>query len=166
VFTLPARLFNLPVATNIHSFSSFTLQIPCVMVKRGRLGEVESLVGDCRPPPPGNPHRPTTRACVIRWSGRSVYGLVKFASYGLFLLPRKKTGVHSLRSIRFHSFNNSKNLSNLKKLNKFQYFKKSRSFFSCTRTSTVLRFGHSHSHPYGLQIVGSPPIAITSVLEE
>ena len=29
-------------------------------VERGRLGEVKSLVGDCRPPPPDNPRQPTT----------------------------------------------------------------------------------------------------------
>ncbi len=37
---------------------SFTPHSSGFRVERGRLGEVVSLVGDCRPPPPGNPHQP------------------------------------------------------------------------------------------------------------
>jgi hypothetical protein len=37
---------------------TFTLHFSGYGVERGCLGEVVSLVGDCRPPPPGNPHRP------------------------------------------------------------------------------------------------------------
>jgi hypothetical protein len=33
------------------------------------LGEVESLVGDCRPPPPGNPRQPTTLISTDLWNG-------------------------------------------------------------------------------------------------
>ncbi len=40
---------------------AFTQLLSGIGVERGRLGEVVSLVGDCRPPPPGNPHRPPMR---------------------------------------------------------------------------------------------------------
>jgi hypothetical protein len=66
---------------------------------------------------------------------------------------------------RKHSFNNTKYLSNLKKLNQNQYFKKTHSYYSCRVKHTMLRFRHSHCHLYGLRLVGSPPIAITSVLK-
>ncbi len=69
-------LYSLKVDTGIHppgrnppTGKYFTLPSSGFGVERGCLGEVVSLVGDCRPPPPGNPRRPTPEQCVRRLRG-------------------------------------------------------------------------------------------------
>jgi hypothetical protein len=56
-----------PVLRHSDSAVSLPLHIPGSWVVCGCLGEVESLVGDCRPPPPGNPRRPPGMAlwCML-----------------------------------------------------------------------------------------------------
>jgi hypothetical protein len=59
-----------PIQGMIIGRCTFTLQSSGLCVGRGRLGEVVSLVGDCRPPPPGNPRRPTR----LRFDNASMVG--------------------------------------------------------------------------------------------
>jgi len=133
-------------------------------VERGRLGEVESLVGDCRPPPPDNPHQPSTGSRINRLSG----GLWKnpFIYNGFYVFSQKwqKDGGVLLPKCRYPSLNNNGYLYNLKNIKILQYFKNICSFFSCIEKSTVLEFVRSHYHLYGFRLVGSPSIAITNVL--
>lgn len=146
--------------------SSFTPQNPDFRVERGRLGEVESLVRDCRPPPPGNPHRPINRRTIISCDGWLKKYQILISGLSVFIPScTKKRGEFS-SIIRLHSFNRIKRLSNLKILNYAQYFKKTRSFLSCADRIPVLRFLRSHSHLYGIKQVGSPPIVVTFVLEK
>jgi hypothetical protein len=146
--------------------SSFTLHNPGFRVERGRLGEVESLVGDCRPPPPGNPRRPICGTSLFKMHDRHGINPVSCAGWFTFLPDRRKDGGVSLLFIRRYSFNRYKKLSNLKKLARIQNFKNIRSFLSCTDRMRVLRFGRSPSHLYGTLQVGTPPIVITSVLNK
>jgi hypothetical protein len=46
------EIYLLPNDSRSHYLCSFTLQFSGFWVERGGLGEVVSLVGDCRPPPP------------------------------------------------------------------------------------------------------------------
>jgi hypothetical protein len=142
----------------------FTLHLSGFGVERGRLGEVESLVGDCRPPPPGNPRRPTTMSSTNLPSGWWRKNPFIYNGFIAFIPKRqKKGGVFLLMcnqlSLKVHEY-----LSNLKKLNHPQYFKNTRSYFSCKKNYAVLEFVNSHYHPYGFRLVGPPSIAITNVL--
>ncbi len=144
----------------------FTLQFSGFGVERGVLGEVVSLVGDCRPPPPGNPRRPITPACVdAGWGGRRVK--MARAIMGGFCLSsgNPKSGEVLPPGMMQCTFNRHLIKRNLKELNIPQYFKKNRSYFSCVGRKPVLKFKHLHSHLCGQLEVEPPPIAITNVLE-
>ena len=139
---------------------SFTLQSSGIGVEQGRLGEVVSLVGDCRPPPPGNPRRPAFSIGVgNRW------GLKDQGSGGaIFSREISKNGEIELLCSNKPSLYEYRCKANLKELNKSQYFKKNRSSFYCTGMNPVLKFDRLHSHLCGSLEVKPPPIAITNVL--
>ena len=144
---------------------SFTLQSSSFWVGRGGLGEVVSLVGDCRPPPPGNPRRPTTPACCnAGLSGRRTR--VANAIKGGFCFPCSVAKYLEVlpSGWKCSSLNKCQNRSNLKELNYLQYFKKNRSYSSCMGRQPVLEFMHFHSHLCGQLGAEPPPIAITNVL--
>jgi hypothetical protein len=143
----------------------FTLHFSCLEIERGRLGEVVSLVGDCRPPPPGNPRQPTPPASNdIGWNG--LWNRPAHATTGgnIFTAKDKNIGGDFLTVSKHCSFNNYQITNNLKILNKSQYFKNTCSYFSCMRKKHVLEFVHLHSHLCGLKVVEPPSIAITNVL--
>jgi len=133
-------------------------------VERGRLGEVESLVGDCRPPPPDNPHQPTTWSSINLLSGRPRKKPFPCNGFIAFIPKWQINGGVSLSMCRQPSFNNIEYPSYLKKIIQSQYFKNDCSYFSCVEKCTVLEFVGSHYHLYGSRLVGSPSIAITNVL--
>lgn len=143
---------------------SFTLDLSGFGVGCGRLGEVVSLVGDCRPPPPGNPHRPTylgSKGWVVngqtsprRMSREMMQCSSKKRNFGGVFLP---VCIHS-------TFKNIIKKGNLKILNHIEYFKKSYSSFYCTWEKPVLEFEHLHSHLYGIMGMEPLSIAITKVL--
>jgi hypothetical protein len=145
---------------------SFTLQLSGFGVERGRLGEVVSLVGDCRPPPPGNPRRP---ACMTAshqvlahkriWKARRIPG------GSCFSVERSRNGDNYLSNWFSSTLYCYQNPSNLKELDQLQYFKKNRSYSSCTGVKPVLEFDRLHSHLCGIRGVEPLPIAITNVLE-
>jgi hypothetical protein len=144
----------------------FTLQFSGFGVERDGLGEVVSLVGDCRPPPPGNPRRPfipVTRNTGLRgwrvWTVRASIGGLCFNA-GI-----SKSGELLASGYRHRSLNIYQKSSNLKELNNPQYFKINRSYSSCVERKPVLEFLHFHSHLCGQLGVKPPPIAITNVLE-
>jgi hypothetical protein len=145
---------------------SFTQQLSGFGVEGGRLGEVVSLVGDCQPPPPGNPHQPPIGRSTRRWVG------------GHHSMPHKAWRSGSQRTERMQqaggiiypvwthfSFNYYIKPGNLKILNSSEYFKINRSYFYCTENEPVLESGSFHSHLCGLMEVKLPSIAITNVLE-
>jgi len=142
----------------------FTLHSSSFRVMCGRLGEVESLVGDCRTPPPGNPRQPTVRSSTNQW----IVGLRKdpFTCNGFIaFIPRwQKNGRVFLPMYKHHSFIKNIYPYNLKKLIQSQYFKNNCSYYSCAVACTVLEFVNSHYHIYGFRLVGLPSIAITNVL--
>jgi hypothetical protein len=165
--------YRLGMETSLHPYRSkfnewcyFTLQFSDFTVERGRLGEVVSLVGDCRPPPPGNPRQPitpvrTNKGC-IGWKMSPAH-----AGMGsiIFTSKDKKYGGVFLSVWMHFSFKIHRIITNLKELNIPQYFKNNRSYFSCTRKNPVLEFEHLYSHLCGLKVVEPPSIAITNVLE-
>jgi hypothetical protein len=133
-------------------------------VDHGRLGEVRSLVGDCRPPPPDNPRQPTKvnhyrQLCGWLWNNP-----ISCNGFMAFIRLLQKNGELFLPVYQCLSFKYPKYLSNLKKVVLSQYFKNDCSFFSCNVKSTVLEFVSSHYHLYGFRLVGPPSIAITYVL--
>lgn len=143
----------------------FTQQLSGFWVERGRLGKVVSLVGDCRPPPPGNPRRP-----IMEGRNRALHGRCKNALFInnrlLHFLPGgQESGVIGSSAYKLFTLKYDKNLTNLKILKIWQYFKNNRSYFYCTGIRVVLEFGISHCHLCGVWPVGSLPIAITSVLK-
>ncbi len=83
-------------------------------VEPGRLGEVESLAGDCRPPPPGNPRRPSRDDHQKVVIAAGLENLPEDARFIKFLQKWQKNGGVFLPPIRLLSFNNLKKLSNLK----------------------------------------------------
>lgn len=160
-----SRIHFQPDERRIRKRICFTLHLSGFGVECGRLGEVESLVGDCRPPPPGNPHQPTTQSNKDpMWAG---WRKNPFNSNGFitFIPKWQKNGGVFLPMRKHHSFNKSENIHNLKILNQSQYFKNNCSYFSCTEMCTVLEFVNPHCHLYGDWLVGPPSIAITNVLE-
>ena len=144
----------------------FTLDLSGIGVGCGRLGEVESLDGDCRPPPPGNPRRPSraakricrnvklSRNLASIGAGRHAY-YQRFHHSGGFFLPIRK----------YRTLNKKQKIANLKKLIHQEYFKNNCSYFSCTEKFSMLEFDRFHYHLYGDWLVKPPPIAITNVLE-
>jgi hypothetical protein len=142
----------------------FTLHLSGFGVEHGRLGEVESLVGDCRPPPPGNPRQPTTLISIDLWNGGLRKNPFIHNGFNVFIPKWRKKGEVFLPMYKHLSFNNSKYLYNLKKSNRWQYFKNNCSYFSCIEKCTVLEFVNSHYHLYGVWLVRPPSIAITNVL--
>jgi hypothetical protein len=143
---------------------SFTPHSSGFRVERGRLGEVVSLVGDCRPPPPGNPHQPIIQTRISRWDGGLGKNPLNNDGFVAFFHKWQKNGGVNLPMYKQHSFNNNKNHTNLKNFNPAQYFKNIRSYSSCAVKCTVLEFDGSHCHLYGFWLVGPPSIAITNVL--
>ncbi len=146
--------------------SSFTLQFSGFRVERGGLGEVVSLVGDCRPPPPDNPRQPTYRLCKnTGLSGRRMKTASAVSGRFCFACRIAKNGESFSPVWLCYSFNNYQYLRNLKELNNQQYFKKYRSYTSCMGRDPVLEFIVFHSHLCGCLGMEPPPIAITNVLE-
>jgi hypothetical protein len=144
---------------------NFTLQLSGFGVGQGRLGEVVSLVGDCRPPPPGNPRRPAgvNHATCQRERPRVSRSLV--SSGGLCFTPTYGECGDILSSEGHPSSLNIVHIVfYLKKLTNHQYFKINRSYYSCSQKKRVLEFERVHSHLCGLRVVKPPPIAITNVL--
>lgn len=144
---------------------TFTLLFSGLWVERDRLGEVVSLVGDCRPPPPGNPRRPARlRSDHSRqggWWSNKVFAAI---GDGVFTARMgKHGGKHTFEEVSSSLYRHQL-YRNLKELNQLQYFKNNRSYFSCRRGNPVLKFEHLHSHLCGLKVVEPPPIAITNVL--
>ena len=155
-----------PVKRRFEYWLYFTGHYSAHRVECGRLGEVESVVGDCRPPPPGNPRR------LASW--RSHYPIgdeldvnPSDNNHGSLLFIQKwhENGGVFLPIWKHCSFNIPQNTSNLKKLNLAQYFKIISSYFTCTQKPFVLEFGDLHYHLYGDWLVELPYIAITNVLE-
>ncbi len=140
---------------------SFTLQLSSFGVERGRLGEVVSLVGDCRPPPPGNPRRPAG----IMLSGQVPGKPINIPGGSCFTPKSSQNGETESSNSRSSTLYTRQHRHNLKELNNIQYFKKIRSSFYCTRTNPVLEFERYHSHLCGSLEVKPPSIAITHVLE-
>ncbi len=122
--------------------SSFTQQLSGIGVGRGRLGEVVSQVGDCRPPPPGNPRRPSITAGVESQMEGEVYLIERLFGGGYCVSPGRRNfwGIIMFDWKR-SSFNNDQKHGNLKILNSCEYFKEYCSYFSCTRNQPVLEFG-------------------------
>jgi hypothetical protein len=145
---------------------SFTLQFSGFEVDRGVSGEVVSLVGDCRPPPPGNPRRPIIpekRKPGLERRNKGTTGAI----LGGFSFPmlNPKNGEVIPSGPMHYSFNNNQQPHNLKELDNQQYFKNNRSYSSCIGRKHVLKFLHFHSHLCGQMGLEPPPIAITNVLE-
>ena len=153
-------------ASSLKKWCTFTLQNSAFEVGRGRLGEVVSLVGDCRPPPPGNPHRPTIRYdhSYKIWGDLRVQSRCKVGDRFLTTQNTINGELTILNRMRSSLYSNH-NSSNLKKCRKIEYFKVNRSFISCTVKYPVLEFCQLYSHLCGSMEVEPPPIAITNVLE-
>jgi len=144
---------------------NFTLHLPVFGVEHGRLGEVVSLVGDCRPPPPGNPRQPTCSLSVNFEHGKSHKVLDHLACRVNNFHPKIfKKGRGYFYHWEVFSLYIALISENLKELIHLQYFKKNRSFFSCSEVNTVLEFGHVYSHLCGFQVVNPLSIVITNVL--
>jgi hypothetical protein len=146
-------------------FGSFTLHLSDFGVGSGRLGEVVSLVGDCRPPPPGNPRRP-------KWLGnpglqvgikQTESSQVDRGDLNFSSINPNFGGVFSPLSVSC-TFNIDNQDRNLKILQPGEYFKISRSSIYCRCWKPVLEFEHLHSHLCGSTGVKPLSIAITNVL--
>jgi hypothetical protein len=131
----------------------------------GRLGEVVSLVGDCRPPPPGNPRRPSYVGCRNPAGSRQTSSVEMDRGKRLFSSKMRNYGGVFLSVCIHSSFNDILKKGILKNLNHIEYFKKTRSSFYCIWKKPVLEFEHLHSHLCGFKGVESLSIAITNVLE-
>ena len=164
-YPLGMESFLHPFISRCNKWCYFTLHFSFFRVERGRLGEVVSLVGDCRPPPPGNPRQPTTRMDT-NWGCSGKHPSKACAGTGSIIFPlnRKNNGGVLLTVRKQYSFNNHQITTNLKKLNNQQYFKNNRSYYYCTCLKPVLEFEHFHSHLCGFREVEPPSIAITNVL--
>jgi len=164
-YRLRKEILLLAYASKSITCSYFTLHLSGFGVECGRLGEVVSMVGDCRPPPPGNPRQPTNPACSLKYVGKRQMNPQKMGNRGTGFTSKKKKngGVFSPICI-YSSFNNYQIYSNLKDLNFSEYFKNKRSYFSCIVKNPVLKFEHFHSHLCGFREAEPPSIAITNVL--
>jgi len=145
-----------PCERRIKKCGHFTQQLSGFGVVRGRLGEVVSLVGDCRPPPPGNPHQPPIPWKMGYWPGGSQLKPANiFLSWG-FTSKMQKFGGTIFRVSLSISFNKKKILTNLKDLNPSEYFKEIRSYSSCTGNKPVLKFGSFPLPPVWVNGSGTP----------
>ncbi len=145
--------------------NAFTQLLSGIGVEKGRLGKVVSLVGDCRPPPPGNPHRPPSLRKTKGWPAASHAGRAcKQRRCARFSGMMRRIGGIIFPLWMHYSFNRQTLASNLKILNSPEYFKNNRSYYYCTENQPVLEFGIFHSHMCGFQGTELPPIAITNVL--
>jgi hypothetical protein len=143
----------------------FTQDLFGFVGRRGRLGEVESSVGDCRPPPPGNPRQPPSPSTAFAWGGWWQKNPVLHWTGFLPLTENRQTTRGLCNPLwRHYSYINSQISLNLKEINFVQYFKENCSYFSCIVKSPVLKFSVLHSHMYGLWVVEPPSIAMTDVL--
>ncbi len=154
--------------TLIEKFS-FTQPLSALWVVCGRLGEVESLAGDCRPPPPGNPRQPPFHRWMhLMEGGRQANPAAASTGFtGLICDWQNERGEILPFSVQ-HSFKYSQFRSpegNLKKFKHQQKFKIIPLFLPCTGQTSVLYSAHLHSHLCGLWVVEPPSIAITNVLE-
>ena len=144
---------------------NFTQQFSDFGVECGSLGMVVSLVGDCRPPPPGNPRRPPNHACRHAELVDRCMRMAHAIKGGFCFTSRNPKSRQVLPSSWMHlSLNKHQIILNLKELNNHQYFKKNRSYSSCVGRRPVLEFDHLHSYLCGQLDVEPPPIAITNVL--
>ena len=145
--------------------SYFTQQLSGCRVGRGRLGEVVSLVGDCRPPPPGNPHRPINDTTPCSWMCEKLVG-GKFRELGgrYFTPPNSQVGGDFFLISKHCSFNKNTHPANLKDLNFSEYFKNNHSYYSCGLNHRMLEFGSFHYHICGLLEAEPPSIVMTNVL--
>jgi hypothetical protein len=138
-------------------WSNFTLHLSGFGIGKGRLGEVVSLVGDCRPPPPGNPRQPT--GGVDHYGiGRSIRATSSSSVSSGFcstLINSKHGGIY-LSDWYFFSLLNSLFSAILKKLNYHQYFKITCSYFSCTGKERVLECGASSLPPMWVKYSEAP----------
>jgi hypothetical protein len=144
----------------------FTQHLSGIGFGCGRLGEVESLVGDCRPPPPGNPRRPFHIA-GRNWRGDEMWNKTVESGtrfYASIPITHHHGGIF-LTIAKYYSFNRYQKTTNLKRLIHPQYFKNNCSYFSCTEKGSVLEFLNFHYHLYGDWLVKPPSIAITNVLD-
>ncbi len=121
------------------SWFYFTLLFSGIGVDGGRLGEVVSLVGDCRPPPPGNPRRPINADINSPPDGpQQVSWSDLHTGSNCFTRKCTKAGEIAMPTNKARTFNRHSNRSNLKELNNLQYFKITRSYFSCIGDMPVL----------------------------
>jgi len=158
--------YLLPCMSSYEMCSYFTQHLSGFGVERGRMGEVVSLVGDCRPPPPGNPLQLSTPSGSIVCFDAGLMNLPQVGCKSTsFISIKHKNGGFFLPASIHCSFNKHKSKPNLKNLNNTEYFKNKRSYFSCAGKNPVLKFEHFHSHLCGFREVGPPSIAITNVLE-
>jgi hypothetical protein len=129
------------------------------------LGEVESLVGDCRPPPPGNPRQLTNLSdCKHKCGGRLKNPVQPGRGFYVFTPLWKRKGAVYLPIRRHSTLNITEFHRILKRLNKTENFKNTYSYSSCIDRCNVLKFGIFHYHLYGVWLVEPPSIAITNVL--
>ena len=164
-YRLGKESFLLPDKSRYEKGSYFTQHLSGFGVERGRMGEVVSLVGDCRPPPPGNPHQPTASICATKWVGGKYRNPTPVDNGRIcFISKKQKNGGVFLPLRMYSTFNNHQISTNLKDLNHCEYFKNNRSYFSCAVENPVLKFEHFHSHLCGFMDVEPPSIAITNVL--
>ncbi len=159
-----SRYLELMMEGNVHQSnsrskkcSSFTQQLSGYGVERGRLGEVVSQVGDCRPPPPGNPPRPTIAAGMVSRKGNKVLQRRRIYRWPGCVLPRTQEnwGIIFLLSMST-TFNTIKIRSNLKILDSSEYFKVNHSYSSCTGPEPVLEFGSFPLPPVWVNGSGTP----------
>jgi hypothetical protein len=143
--------------------NTFTLPFSGFGVARGRLGEVERLVGDCRPPPPGNPRRPAT-IWILKHQGDE-WRANPTINRPVFSHQYQQNGGFFMQLWKGCSFNIKEMNTHLKKLKNIQYFKNIHSSFYCTLIMPVLESSIFHSHLCGVRVVEPPSIAMTNVLD-
>ena len=155
-----------PFRKGLNTHACFTQLLSGFGVERGRLGEVVSLVGDCRPPPPGNPLQPSRARRVDGRSGRySGRWVIQSPRTGRFTTNLRNPGGFKILVRLSISFNSNQILTNLKDLISSEYFKEKCSYFTCIGIWPVLKFGSFHSHMCGSMEVEPPSIVMTNVLE-
>jgi hypothetical protein len=138
----------------ISKVCTFIQLLSVYRVECGRLGKVVSTVGDCRPPPPGNPHLLTTSRHVVGEIIGRQEDSRKVSGEDINIAPQiQRDGGFSFQVWLRFSFNNREKPSNLKILNSSEYFKNNCSYYYCTEKKAVLEFG-SFSLPH-MRVNGS-----------